>query len=70
MRRITILRDVLYVPSLRKNILSVSCLSNYGYTTRFRYHGERSVMKEGVLHLQGNKIYSIYYLNSVVIKPP
>ena len=69
-RRITILRDVLYVPGLRKNIVSVSCLANYGYNTRFGYHGECSVMNNGVPHLRGNKIDSIYYLNTIVIKPP
>ena len=31
-----ILRDVLYVPSLQRNLISVSCLDNDGYDCHFR----------------------------------
>jgi hypothetical protein len=30
-----LLRDVLYVPSLQRNMISVSCLDNYGYDCHF-----------------------------------
>ena len=30
-----ILRDVLYVPSLQRNLISVSCLDNDGYDCHF-----------------------------------
>jgi hypothetical protein len=36
---IMILRDVLYVPSLQRNLISVSCLDNDGYTCLFEIAG-------------------------------
>jgi hypothetical protein len=31
-----LLRDVLYIPSLQRNLISVSCLDNDGYDCHFR----------------------------------
>jgi hypothetical protein len=32
---VLLLRDVLYVPTLQRNLISISCLDNYGYDCHF-----------------------------------
>ena len=57
------LSDVLYVPKLSYNLLSVLGVMDLGETTDFNEKGCKVYAAKGKLIAEGSKIGSLYYLN-------
>ena len=57
------LNDVLYVPSLSYNLLSVSKAAEAGKTTRFNKTSCEILTSEGKIVSEGTKVGSLYYLD-------
>lgn len=57
------LRDTLYVPELRNNLLSVSSVTNNGYTVTFRKNGATINQKDGSVVLTATKRNQLYVVN-------
>jgi hypothetical protein len=55
-----LLRDILYVPSLQRNLISVSCLDSDGYDYHFG-NGKCKIILMHVLVLHSCKASFIYY---------
>jgi hypothetical protein len=55
---ILLLRNVLFVPSLQRNLISMSCLDNDGFDCHFRDGCNTPVLRK---HLHGNHMHGISY---------
>ena len=60
-KKLVMLKNVLFVLRLKKNLVSVSRLADSGYEARFGKSGGCSVVKDGIFIFQGRKINPIYY---------
>ncbi|MFC0539832.1 GAG-pre-integrase domain-containing protein, partial [Pelagicoccus mobilis] len=56
------LEDVLYVPSFRRNLVSVSCLQNKGYSVSFK--GNVVIKRKSTFICDGRMLNGLYILNA------
>ncbi|XP_028077781.1 uncharacterized protein LOC114279696 [Camellia sinensis] len=56
--------DVLYSPTMRRNLISVSCLDEKGFEVHF-HSGIVSVGRHGRILMWGSKVDGLYRLNVV-----
>jgi hypothetical protein len=57
---IIVLHDVLYVPSIRMNLISVPILDNKGYKIKFK--SKKVYIRKGNISVKGTKIDNMYFI--------
>lgn len=57
------LKNVIYVPELRNNLLSVSAITNKGYTVKFDQKGTSVKHDDGTTALTATKRGQLYIMN-------
>lgn len=62
------LKDVLIVPGLQSNLLSCSAIATDGNVSHFGKTG-CSVMKDGIVKVQGQHVNEIYFLKARLVMP-
>lgn len=65
--RYTTLYDVLHVPELETDLVSVSSLCDSGYDVNFGPSGRCVALRNGTIFTQGKKIGDLYYIRGSII---